>query len=153
MNIETNNDLTEEELHCAVSHFRSAVASLPQCKISQVFEIYQQFGQDSYAARDLDTSDGLSIWLSRYPVHLTDMAYMEIGMSLLQGDVNDEVFQPPKKRQRLESEVPAVPENSAKAPPPTASWLTDRLDEPTLIQNIRAHSVAHHACRRTKSEG
>jgi len=78
-------------------------------------------------------SDGLSIWQNRDPVHLTDTDYMEIGMSLLQGDNDDGDFQPPKRRQRLESvvlAVPAKPANVAKAPPPTASWLTDRLDEP-----------------------
>jgi len=49
----------------------------------------------------LDSGDDLSIWLSRDPDHLTNTAYMEIGMALLNGDIDDEVFQPPKKRQRL----------------------------------------------------
>jgi len=133
LNIETNNDFTEEELHCAVSHFRSAVASLPQCKISQVFDIYQQFGQDSYAARDLDTSDGLSIWQNRDPVHLTDTTYMEISMSL-QGDHDDEVFQPPKMRQRLESMVPPKPANVAKAVAFRSSRLLLRSDPPSSFQ-------------------
>jgi len=55
--------------------------------------------------------------------------------SLLQGDDDYEVFQPPNKRQRLESVVPAAPAkpaNVAKAPPPTPSWLTGRLAEPKL---------------------
>jgi len=59
---------------------------------------------------------------------------MEIGMALLLGDEDDnDVFQPPKKRQRLERVVPVVPakpEQAAKAPPPTADWLTGRLAEP-----------------------
>jgi len=109
------------------------VASLPPGKICQVFDVYQQFGQDNYTARDLDTSNGLSIWQNRDPVHLTDTAYMEIGMWLLQDDDNDEVFQLAKKRQRLETVVPAMlakPASSAKAPPPMASWLTGRLTKP-----------------------
>jgi len=48
-----------------VSHFRAAVASLPAANIRRVFDVYQLFGQDDYAAKDLDTGDGLSIWLSR----------------------------------------------------------------------------------------
>jgi len=79
-------------------------------------------------------SDGLLIWQDRDPVHLTDTAYMEIGMVLLCGiDDDEDVFQPPKKRQRLESIVPVVPakpENVAKTPLPTAGWLTGRLTEP-----------------------
>jgi len=46
---------------------------------------------------------------------------------------DDEVFQPPKKRQRLESVIPVVPvkpDQAAKAPPPTADWLTGRLAAP-----------------------
>jgi len=35
------------------------------------------------------TEDGLSIWLSRDPVHLTNAPYIEIGIALLNGDVND----------------------------------------------------------------
>jgi len=57
---------------------------------------------------------------------------MEIGVLLLRGD-DDDVFRPSKKRQRLESVVPAVPvkpENATKAPPLTASWLSGRLTEP-----------------------
>ena len=82
---------------------------MPPGKISRVFDIYQQFGQDEYAARDLDTSDGLSIWRDVDTIHLTDATYMEIGMALFCGREDDEdVFQPPKKRQRLESVVPAV---------------------------------------------
>ena len=42
----------------------------------------------------------VSIWLSQDPVHLTDTAYMEIGMSLLSGETDDDVSQPPKKRQQ-----------------------------------------------------
>jgi hypothetical protein len=133
-NIDSENDLFEEELHRAVSHFRTAVASLPQGLVSRVFDIYQLFGQDDSAARDLDTNDGLSIWRGDDPVHLTDTAYMEMGMSLLRGgEEDDEVFQPPKKRQRLESVIPAVqakPEQAAKAPPPTADWLTGKLAAP-----------------------
>jgi len=94
-NIHSTNDLFEEELHLAVSHFRTAVASLPPGKISRVFDIFQQFGQDEYAARDLDTTDGLSIWRDDNTVHLTDTAYMEIGMALLRGEEDDDdVFQP-----------------------------------------------------------
>jgi len=130
-NIDSVNDMFEEELHLAVSHFCTAVASLPPGTISRVFDIYQLFGQDDSAARDLDTNDGLSIWRDDDPVHLTDAAYMEIGMSLLRGgEEDDEVFQPPKKRQRLESIIPAEPakpEQAAKAPPPTADWQTSRL--------------------------
>jgi len=51
---------------------------------------------------------------------------MEIGMALIQGDNDNDVFQPPKKRQQLESVVPAVPakpESAVKPPLPTASWL------------------------------
>jgi len=58
---------------------------------------------------------------------------MEIGMSLLNGDNDDELFQPLKKRQRLESMVPAVQAktaSAAKALPLTASWLTGQLSEP-----------------------
>ena len=132
-NIDLTNDLFEEALHLAVTHFQTAIASLPPGKISRVFDIYQHFGQDEYAARDLDTSDGLSIWRDD-DVHLTDTAYMEIGMALLRGkDDDDDIFQPPKKQQRLESVVPAVPakpEQAAKAPPPTADWLTGRLAAP-----------------------
>jgi len=66
--------------------------------------------------------DGLSIWQDQDPVHLTDTSYMEIGMVLLRGDEDDdEVFQPLKKLQQLESIVPVKPEQAAKAPPPTAS--------------------------------
>ena len=98
-NIDLINDMFEEELHLAVSHFRTAIASLPPGTISRVFDIYQQFGQDESASRDLDTSDGLSIWRDDDPVHLTDAAYMEIGMSLLCSSEDDNnVFQPPKKR-------------------------------------------------------
>jgi len=133
-NIDSINDLFEEELHLAVSHFWTTVASLPPGTISRVFDIYQQFGQDESAARDLDTSDGLSIWRDDNPVYLTDAAYMEIGMSLLRdGEDDDDVFQPPKKHQRLESIVPAVPtkpEQAGKAPSPTADWLTGRLAAP-----------------------
>jgi len=122
----TDNDMFEKELHLAVPHFRTAVALLPPGKISRVFNVYQHFGQDEFAARDLDMSDGLSIWHDRDSVHLTDTAYMEIGMALLRGDEDDdEVFQPQKKRLRLESVVPVVPvkaEQAAKAPPPTADW-------------------------------
>ena len=104
---------------------------MPPGTISRVFDIYQLFGQDDSAARDLDTNDGLSIWRDDDPVHLTEAAYMEIGMSLLRGgEEEDKVFQTPKKCQRLESivlEVPAKPEQAAKAPPPTADWLTGRL--------------------------
>jgi len=97
-NIDSTNDLFEEELHLAVTHFRTAVASLPPGKISRVFDIYTHFGQDEYSARDLDTSDGLSIWQDHDSVHLTDTTYMEISMALLRGDEdNNEVFQPPKK--------------------------------------------------------
>jgi len=133
-NIDSINDMFEEELHLAVSHFRTAVASLPPGTISCVFDIYQQFGQDETATRDLHTSDGLSIWRDDDLVHLTDTAYMEIGMAILRGgDDEDDVFQPPKKRQRLESIVPAVqskPEQAAKAAPPSADWLTGRLAAP-----------------------
>jgi len=55
---------------------------------------------------------------------------MKIGLSMLQGEEDDEVFQPPKKRQRLESVVPAVPVKpaaAAKAPPPTPGWPERRL--------------------------
>jgi len=59
---------------------------------------------------------------------------MEIGMSLpRRGEDDDNVFQPPKKRHRLESIVPTVPakpEQAAKAPPPSANWLTGRLAAP-----------------------
>jgi hypothetical protein len=133
-NIDSPNNLFEEELHLAVSHFRTAVVSLPAGQISRVFDIYRHFGQDEYAARDLDTGDGGSIWRDDDPVHLTDAAYMEIGMALLRGkEEDDDVFKPPKKQQRLESVVPVVPakpEQAAKAPPPTADWLTGRLAAP-----------------------
>jgi len=123
-NIDSTNDLFEEELHIAVTHFRTAVVLLPVGQISRVFDIYKQFGQEEFAARDLDTGYGLSIWRDDDPVHLTDAAYMEIGMALLRGEEDDNnVFQLPKKRQRLESVVPVVPakpEQAAKAPPPTA---------------------------------
>jgi len=52
---------------------------------------------------------------------------------LLNGDEEDEVFQPPRKSQRLESVVRAVPAkaaNAVKAPPPTADWLTGALSQP-----------------------
>jgi len=55
---------------------------------------------------------------------------MEIGMALFR---DDGVFQTLKKQQRLESVVPVVPakpEQAAKAPPPTADWLTGRLAVP-----------------------
>jgi len=59
---------------------------------------------------------------------------MEIGMALLRGEEDDDdVFQPPKKRQRLENVVPVVPakpKQAAKAPAPTADWLTGRLAVP-----------------------
>jgi len=134
-NIDMTNDLFEEELHLAVTHFQTAVALLPTGKISWVFDVYIHFGQDEYATRDLDTSDGLSIWQDQDAVHLTDTAYMEIGMALLLGEKDDdEVFQPPKKKcQRLESVVPVVPpkpEQAAKAPPPSTDWLTGRLAAP-----------------------
>jgi len=107
---------------------------LPTGQISRVFDIYTQFGQDEYAARDLDTVNGLSIWRDDDPVHLMDAPYMEIGMAFLRGEEdNNDVFQPPKKRQRLESVVPVVPakpEQAAKAPPPMADWLTGRLAVP-----------------------
>jgi len=62
-----------------------------------------------------------------------DTTYMEIGMALLGGDDKDDVFQPLKKRQCLESIVPDVlakPKSAAKALSRTASWLTGRLPEP-----------------------
>jgi len=34
------NDLFEEELHLAVTHFQTAVASLPVGQISRVFDVY-----------------------------------------------------------------------------------------------------------------
>jgi len=133
-NIDSTNDLFEEELHLAVTHFRTAVALLPPGKISWVFDVYEHFGQDKYYARDLDTRDGLSTWHDRDSVHLTDTAYMEIGMALLRRkEDDDEVFQLPKKRQRLESVVPVIPakpEQAAKALHPTADWLTGRLAAP-----------------------
>jgi uncharacterized membrane protein YgcG len=133
-NIDSTNELFEEELHLAVTHFRTAVASLPAGQIRRVFYIYGQFGQEEYAARDLDTSDGLSIWRDDDPVHLTDAAYMEIGMAIICGEEdNDDVFHPPNKQQWLESVVlvvPTKPEQAEKAPPPTADWLTGRLAMP-----------------------
>ena len=89
-NIDSTNDLFEEELHLAVTHFRTTVASLRLGKISQVFKVYQHFGQDEFSDRDLDTSNGLSIWLDRDSVHLTDTAYMEIGMALLRGEEDED---------------------------------------------------------------
>ena len=44
------------------------------------------------------TCKGLSIWQDLDSVHLTDTAYMEIGMALLHSEEdNNDVFQPPKK--------------------------------------------------------
>ena len=66
-NIES--DSYEEELHLVVSHFRAAVATLPAANICRIFDVCQRFGQGDYSAKDVDTGDGLSIWLSRDPVH------------------------------------------------------------------------------------
>jgi len=55
-------------------------------------------------------------------------------MALPSSDTN-KVFQPPKKRRRLESVVPPVQAKlagTAMVPPPTASWLTGALSEPKL---------------------
>jgi len=116
--IDSTNDLFEEELHLAVTHFLTAVASLPPGKIHLVFDVYQHFSQDEYSSRDLDTSNSLSIWQDRDPVHLMDTALMEIGMALLRGDKDDDkVIQLLKKRQGLESAVlvvPAKPEQAAR---------------------------------------
>jgi len=125
----------EEEMHLAVEHFRTAAsAALSEGSFRKVFDIYQHLGQDEYAARDLNTRDGMSIWLDRDPVHMRDAAYLEIGMALLSSDVDDDdVFQPPRKRQGLESVVPVVQANAAtvaKQPPATPSWLTRALQEP-----------------------
>ena len=128
-----DKDFYEEELHLAVTHFRSAAASLPNGLGTRITDVYQLFGQDEYAAKDLCTEDDLSIWLGWDPVHLTDAAYMRIGLSMVQGEEDDEVFQPPRKRQRLESVVPVIPPTpaaAAKAPPATPGWLTGRLEEP-----------------------
>jgi len=111
---------------------QAAVASLPLGNIRRVFDVYQFFGQEYYSAMDQDTSDGFSIWLSHDLLHLTDMAYIKIGMSLLKVDDEDEVFQPPKKRQQLDSVVPAVsakPASTAKALLLTADWLTGHLSK------------------------
>jgi len=52
---------------------------------------------------------------------------MEIDMALLSVNIDKEVFQPPKKLQRLESVVPAVPAKSAIAAkvPPSNCQMAD----------------------------
>ena len=115
------------ELEKAMDNVASAAEAEPLLTRDSVYYISDTFSYDKDLT-NMVTATGSSVWRTGDPVHLTDEAYLEVGLHLLAASA--EAAPHPGKRGRLDSLVTGQPNKKRRGPEVNPPPWVGGLDAP-----------------------